>query len=249
MRRLYVPRWDHDGKTIVLPDTEAHHARDVLRAREGDRFQVLNGEGGQLECCVVDVARKRVELAIETTCQHPAPRIEITLIQGTVKGKTMDWIVEKATELGAARIIPVICEHSVSVPDARRSEAKVEHWRDTAISALKQCGSPWLPDIGPPMSFDAALSRSPARQLDLLAGLVGERQPLAELLAPLGSLDGKIGIGLWIGPEGDFSATEYARMEDVGIAGISLGQNVLRSETAAIAGLGQLFYELDRSGF
>ncbi len=251
MRRLYVPRWDHDGKTIVLPDTEAHHARNVLRARNGDRFRVLNGEGGVLDCRVAEVSRKRVELAIETTFQYAAPTIEITLLQGTVKGKTMDWIVEKATELGVSRIQPVICEHSVSVPDTRRAQSKVGHWQDSAVTALKQCGTPWLPKIAAPETFAAAISAIGGREIDLVAGLVGDLKPLSEILRPWHppvSRDG-LRLGLWIGPEGDFSVTEYGRLATAGIVGISLGQNVLRSETAAVVGLSRLLYELERCGF
>lgn len=248
MRRLYVSLCEPNSGTIVLPDSEAYHVRSVLRAREGDAFRVHDGQGREFITSVSEVTRSRVDLRVTEEILHPRERCEIILLQGIVKRKAMDWVVEKATELGVAQILPVKCDRSV--PEASMAGAKLERWRDLSISALKQCGCPWLPDIASPLSFAEALTAAGEFELNLVAGLSGEVRAFDEVIGErLPTLrEGPVCIGIWIGPEGDFSPTEYELLEAAGYPFVSLGRNVLRADTAAITGIAQLSYELTRAG-
>lgn len=238
MRRLYVPDIPEGAPTLSLPEGEAHHARAVLRAREGDRFEILNGRGRRLGARVQSVSRRAVTLEIESDLLDSKPEIELVLCQALVKGKAMDLIVEKATELGATRILPVQCERSVSVG------AKRERWRDLAVSAMKQCGRSWLPEIHAASSLEEVLEQTSHCEQKLVAALSGERRNLWDCLQGM-EADAR-SLALWIGPEGDFTAGELETLCAAGFVSVSLGDNVLRAETAALVGLARIQYELER---
>lgn len=233
MRRLYVPDIPEGAQTLSLPEGEAHHARTVLRAREGDRFEVLNGRGRRLVGRVQAVSRQDVSLEIESESNEERPTTELVLCQAMVKAKAMDLIVEKATEIGVTCILPVSCERSVSVG------AKVGRWRDLAVSAMKQCGRLWLPEISDASTMEDAIKQTTASR-SVVASLSGERRNLWDCL------EGVRSVALWIGPEGDFTCGELEALAEATF--ISLGSNVLRAETAAIAGLACIRHEWDRQG-
>ncbi|MGB0581327.1 MAG: RsmE family RNA methyltransferase [Limisphaerales bacterium] len=236
MRRLYVPEVEEGAQTLSLPAGEAHHARTVLRAREGDRFEILNGQGRRLIGAVLTVSRQGVVLEIESESAEARPAFDLVLCQAVVKGKAMDWIVEKGTELGVSQILPVQCERSVSVG------AKHERWCDLAISAMKQCGRAWLPEISTVVSLTEGLQIAGKCDQLIVASLFGERVGLWECL------DGAKSVALWIGPEGDFTEREIEALREAGVNPVSLGPNVLRAETAALAGLSCIQHERIRQG-
>lgn len=246
MRHLYVPPSEITGGTIVLPDPEAHHARTVLRSRVGDRFSVLDGQGRDFTCEVQSVDRNQVVLTVVEERRIPRPEIEIILVQGIIKRKPMDLIIEKATELGVSRIVAAKCQRSI--PGADRSGVKPERWRDLAIVAMKQCGRTWLPEVDGFQSFANVLEDSKDWTVNIVGGLDREIQPLHQVIGSVRGDRGKVRVGIWVGPEGDFSASEYEQMMTAGHRFVSLGENVLRSETAAITALAQVQYELNRSG-
>src|SRR5688572_22959970 len=153
MHRFFLPPAECTGPRLLLPEREAHHAVHVLRLQAGQLVTVLDGAGTQLACEVADVNRKKVELAVRQRTQVPQPAFQITLLQAIVKGKTMETIIQKSTELGVSRIVPLQTERVVAQLDREGAEHKQNKWQLTAIEALKQCGSPWLPQIGPPVIF------------------------------------------------------------------------------------------------
>jgi len=154
MRRFFVPPELSRGEVFELPAREARHATQVLRLTAGDQLTVLDGAGSIMDC-VVEAATKRIlRVAVNKREHRPPLPCPITLVQAVPKGPAFETIVQKATELGAARIIPLLSERVVVQISERDAAAKVEKWNQIAIESIKQCGSPWLPVIEPPVSFD-----------------------------------------------------------------------------------------------
>ena len=233
MKRFFAPPEIAARDEFDLPEMEGHHAVRVLRCRVGEPVQVLDGAGSMLVCEVVNATRSTLGVRVSTRNSEPRPMRELVLAQAILKGKAMDLVVEKATELGATRIIPLISDHSVAIPDGVKQDGKVEKWRNTALAAIKQCGRTWLPRIEPPNSMDKILAE-PDRVYELVASLQGAVEPLTEIATELPP--GRP-VRVWIGPEGDFSEVEYGQLRQAGAQSVSLSDAVLRSETAAICAL------------
>ena len=171
---------------------------------------------------------------------------QVTLLQAIPKGKIIESIVQKATELGAARVVPLLSERVVAQLDDDTAEDKVEKWRLIAIEAIKQCGSAWLPQIDKPMSPKAFLARGEKFDLPLIASLQPDRRHPRELFKAFFAERHRLpqSVCVWVGPEGDFTPAEMSAVKSAGASPITLGRLVLRSETAAIYCLSVLNYEL-----
>ncbi len=246
MHHFYLPPEQCRAAALTLTGGEAHHARRVLRVREGERVVVLDGAGQELRCAVAGQKRDAISLeVIERKAVPPLP-CAITLLQAIPKGKLFESIIQKATELGVARIVPILSERVVTHFHSHSAEAKSEKWQQIAIEAIKQCGSAWLPKVEAPVTPQDFLARRETFELPLIGCLEnGSRHPrvwfekfFAEHRHPPKS------IGVWVGPEGDFSAAEYAAIQGAGARPITLGPLVLRVETAATYCLSVLNYEL-----
>jgi 16S rRNA (uracil1498-N3)-methyltransferase len=225
-----------------LTDREAYHGAQVLRLQVGDEVTVLDGAGTQLVCAVKGVRRQSIELSVRSREKVPRPGFELTLFQAIVKGKTMETIVEKATELGASRVVPLITERVVSQLDAERSDSKQAKWQLIAVESIKQCGSPWLPQIDAPQRLNDVLKVSGRFDLAFVASLRGGPHVRQWVQA----LKTRPSSGcVWIGPEGDFTDAELDAIEASGAKPITLGPLVLRADTAAIASLAILRAEVD----
>lgn len=237
MSRFHLPAaaW----AASLLEGDEARHLTQVLRIRPGETITVFDGEGREAPATVVRVARNRVELAVGQAMATPAIRPAITLAQAIPKGKNMELIVQKAVELGVARVQPLLTRHTV----VRPGDAKAAKWRRTALEACKQCGQNLLPEIAEPMPFAAWLkAAAPAGpdELRLIASLAPGARPLRAIL---GEHAAPPGATLLIGPEGDFSLDETAAALAAGCQPVSLGNIILRVETAALFALSALRYQ------
>jgi 16S rRNA (uracil1498-N3)-methyltransferase len=236
MHRFFVDPQQGTGDEIELEGREAHHALHVVRVKAGEEVWVLDGMGHERRCTVISSSRQSMRLKVEETKLTPAPEVRITLLQAIPKGKAWENILQKATELGAYRIIPVITERVVVQADGD----KVEKWKWIAIDALKQCGNPWLPQIETPRKLAELLGK--AAELTLIAALEGKAEhPRVVLDAHRGKLRS---VSVWIGPEGDFTPAELRAIIDSGARPITLGPRVLRADTAAIYCLSVIQYEL-----
>jgi len=247
MHRFYLSPGQCAGATLRLEDREAHHAAQVLRLQTGDYVTVLDGAGHEFHCEATQVAKREVLLRVAEEKFHPPLPARITLVQAIPKGKTFEIIVQKATELGAHRVVPLLTERVVTRLDNERDAAhKVEKWRQVAIESIKQCGSPWLPEITAPMTLAQSLASEAASELSLVAALAGERFHLRQHFERFHSKHQRQpkSISVWVGPEGDFTPGELATLLAQGALPITLGPNVLRAETAAICCLAVLSYEL-----
>ncbi|MGD0410276.1 MAG: RsmE family RNA methyltransferase [Verrucomicrobiota bacterium] len=246
MHRFYLPPAQCRPPLLELTGREAHHAREVLRLDRGARVTVLDGAGRQFLCQVRDWERHRVSLAVTSAAASAAPSARVTLIQAVPKGKLFESIIQKATELGVARLIPLLSERVATRLDGAPAGDKAGKWRQTAIEAIKQCGQPWLPEVEEPLALSALLARGLSFDLALVGSLQGDgrhprlyfQQYQAQHRRPPQS------VAAWIGPEGDFTGEELDLIRATGARPIDLGPLVLRSETAALCTLALINYEL-----
>lgn len=221
------------GTTAVLPEAVAQHLLRVLRLREGDACVLFNGDGHDCDARIVAVGKReaRVEITARRLIESESP-LRITLLQGIARGEKMDWIVQKATELGVARILPVLSERSEVRLDGERAERRLAHWREVAVSACEQSGRALLPElVSPhPLAQVAGLRDGPGFVLDPSAE--GSARNVAATLQQACTLA--------IGPEGGWSPRDLEQLRAAGFGGLRLGPRVLRTETAGIAAIAVL---------
>lgn len=246
MHRFYLPPEQCAEPALHLGGREAHHGLNVLRLRRGESVVVLDGSGHEYTCEVSDVAKGGVQLAVREKKFIPPNPWRITLVQAIPKGKVFDSIVQKAAELGAYSVVPLLTERVVIQLDEERSDHKVSHWRTTAVEAIKQCGSAWLSRVEAPVSLKDFAAKAQPFDLALIASLQpGSRHP-RDWFQEFQTNQGRVpqSLVVWVGPEGDFTPEEVATIEATGARPITLGRWVLRSETAAVYCLSVLNYEL-----
>lgn len=243
MHRFYLPPSQCQGPSFTLTGGEAHHALDVLRIKAGETVVILDGVGREYSCTVRSLERKAVTLAVVGTNESHAPACRVTLVQAVPKGKLFDTIIQKATELGVSRIIPLLSERVVTRLDDEEVNHKAEKWRQTAIEAIKQCGQRWLPRVEAPVTLPALLERGEAFDLSLIGSLQSDARHPREYFRDYGKTCPAT-ICLWIGPEGDFTDAEIAAVRAAGGKPINLGPLVLRSDTAALYASSIISYEL-----
>jgi 16S rRNA (uracil1498-N3)-methyltransferase len=248
MHRFYLPPERCAGTALRLDGREAHHALHVLRLKHGELVAVLDGIGNEFMCTVQDAARNAVTLSVSLKNFVPAPPCSVTLLVGVPKGKIIESIIQKAVELGARRIVPILSERVVTQLDGEDAENKRDKWQAVAIEAIKQCGATWLPNVETPVTIEQFLARKEKFDLSLVGSLQKERRHPREALREFEAQHGRLpqSVGVWIGPEGDFTPEEVKAIQNSGAQPISLGRLVLRVETAAVYCLSILNYELNR---
>ncbi len=247
MHRFYLPPERCAGNALRLEGREAHHALHVLRLKRGELVTILDGVGNEFMCVVEDCGRTAVTLSASLKNFIPAPPCSVTLLQAVPKGKIVESIIQKSVELGAQRVVPILSERVVMQLDDEDAENKREKWEQVAIEAIKQCGAAWLPKIEAPVTIDQFLARKEKFELSLVGSLQKERRHPREVLREYEKKHGRVphSVGVWIGPEGDFTLDELKTIQNSGALPISLGNLVLRVETAAIYCLSILNYELN----
>ena len=244
MHRFYLsPKQITEGE-LLLCGREGHHAANVLRIRAGERVAVLDGAGTEFMCDVASVEKNNVRLKVQQQNKIAPLPYRVTLLQAMTKGKSMDFIIQKATELCAHRIVPLAAGRSVvQVED---TESRLEKWTAISIDSIKQCGCPWLPVIEKPITPKEFLARNEQFDLPLVASLQSRTQHPREcvdgFLAEHKTLPETLAV--WVGPEGDFTPAEVNDILTAGFRPITLGQVILRSETAAMCAVSSINYEM-----
>jgi len=238
LTRVYVDTALIPGSLVELPPDTASHLARVLRARSGDELILFNGDGREFNGAIETVRGSRVSASVGES--RPVDRespLAITLVQCVPRGDRMDFIVQKATELGVARIVPVLSQRSVVRLDKAQAESKAVHWRAVAVSACEQCGRNRLPTIEaaqPLLNYLGESSPGAGPRLVLEPETAPRAQAAAGYLGRAGEiaiLDAEIAIG----PEGGFASDELEAFRIAGFSQIGLGPRILRAETAAIA--------------
>ncbi len=245
MHRFYLPPERCNGGALVLDGREAHHALHVLRLRAGDAVTVLDGAGRVFQCAVAGTGRDRMELTVKERQEFPPLPCAVTLLQAVPKGKIIESIIQKATELGVARIVPLLTARVVTHLDSESAEAKAAKWQQVAVEAIKQSGNPWLPAVEPPVTPSAYLARRETFDLALIGSLIDAPSHPRGHFEDYRHRHGRFpaSLALWIGPEGDFTPDEIAATKAAGARPITLGRLVLRVETAAAYCLSVVNYE------
>lgn len=254
-RRFYVPPEEWQTGTLLLPRAEARHAAQVLRLRPGDAVHLFDGKGRSATAVIDSVHGSQVSVRevggqTDKPMRVPRPDPEIILVPSLIKAKAWDWLLQKATELGATAIQPLVTDHSVVKPDPEDAEPKRERWHRTLVEAAKQCGTPWLPDLYAPMPLkDWLKSPHQDEEIRLWASLHSGAKSLIALAAAWRLSGSGQSRRYWIaiGPEGDFSETERKTLEMSDAQPVRLGPFVLRAETASLAALAVLRSVLDQN--
>jgi 16S rRNA (uracil1498-N3)-methyltransferase len=228
--RFFATPAQFTSSTVTLDADEAHHLTRVLRLSEGAQVFVFDGVGNEWRSEVARIHKREVELTLrERLSDAVESPLALTLAQALVKGDKFDWIVQKATELGVSRIVPLITEHSDIRRAEERAEQKLQRWQRIALEALKQCGRRKLVDITTPVPF-SEFSAPPSAETTLFFSERGGRS-LHEVAA---SLRPELPLNLCIASEGGWSEAEIQKAEADGFLAIHLGSRILRTETAAI---------------
>lgn len=235
LTRCFVDMPLQPGTSLALPETAAAHLVRVLRLREGDECVLFNGDGHDHRACI-RVAGKR-ETTVEIISRHAMDNespLHLTLLQGVARGEKMDLILQKATELGVAEVIPVMAERTEVKLDAERAGKRMAHWRSVIVSACEQSGRARVPLLHPPLPLAQAAGIPENDSLRLTLDPEGEHA-LGSLQAPASR---KIVIA--IGPEGGWSPRDRTALQSAGFSGLRLGPRILRTETAGLAALAAL---------
>ena len=227
LTRVFVPGGNLEPRSrVALPDSAARHLSRVLRLKRGAPLVLFDGSGEGFDAVLDSNDGTSVEVGASLGRENP-PRIPVTLVQAISRGDSMDMIVQKATELGVQRIVPVIAERSVVRLDQERSRKRHRHWQAVTIGACEQCGRNLLPEVDAPGSLDAYLD-DPGPGLKVVFD-PATAAPLQALRSPTDT------VTVLIGPEGGLTEEEIATAVRRGFERASLGPRILRAETAAIA--------------
>ena len=232
--RVYTPDQLRVAATARLEGSAAAHVSRVLRLRGGDPVTLFNGDGWEYPGVVAAERGGVVEVEVTARVAGMAESpLALTLAQGVARGERMDMVMQKATELGVARIVPLLTERSVVRLDERQGQRKRAHWKAVTVAACEQSGRSRLPVVETPVHLDDWLAREPQPALRLTLA-PGAEQPLRALGGEWRE------AALLIGPEGGLTDAEQAQAARAGYQSCSLGRRVLRTETAALAALAVL---------
>lgn len=239
--RFYLPSTNWKSDALTLDAEESHHCVDVVRLGVGDQVTVFDGAGREALAEISQANRKGVLLTVKQQRQLPPRAARIALGQAIPKGKNMELIIEKAVELGASDIYPLLTDRTVVRLEAEEARRKQEKWQRIAIEACKQCGQSWMPQVHVPQTLLKFLQNREAVDLPIVAALDPAARKLDNILADKSKPQSACVL---VGPEGDFSPTELVQVFAGGFHPWTLGSIILRAETAALYCLSVLGHEL-----
>jgi 16S rRNA (uracil1498-N3)-methyltransferase len=230
MTRIFQQVGLSEGALVNLDELASHHLARVLRAKAQDAVTVFNGAGGEYACVIEAINKKTVSLRIlKFNAREAESPLELCLAQGIARGEKMDYIIQKAVELGVKKIVPLMTERSTVKLAAERREKRWQHWQSIIINACEQCGRNRVPELLPVQTY-----------YDWLPTVTGQ----GFVLAPLSSsqlrdysLQQTASVTLLVGPEGGLSEREIAMVIEKRFSALNLGPRILRTETAAVAAL------------
>ncbi len=236
--RFHLPASEWREHHLTLTADEAQHCSHVMRKQPGDTIEIFDGAGRVAVCEITHVSKSEVQTKISAETRTEPFQTSIHLLPALIKAEPFDWLLEKAVELGATCIQPVITKRTVIHLDAAQTEKKLAKWRRHMIESAKQCHTPFVPELKTPIAFSASLKCQ--ADFKLIPSLSEHKHTLKQAL-PASKPQS---VAVLIGPEGDFTAEEEAQAFAAGFMPITLGPLVLRAETASIATLAILGHEL-----
>lgn len=243
---------EHTDETdrAVIAGSDARHIHRVLRMGPGDRIGLMTTDGVRLRGRIRTVDNARVEVHVEpagagTAADDAESPLQIVVAQAYLKDRKMDLLVRQMTEIGVRRWLPVFSRYCVPIPDRRRLQRRRERWQTIAREALKQCRRNRVPDIGEPVTIEAAVAAVAGCDV----GLMFWEDEQATRLGDVQSPPAPATVGVLLGPEGGFGADEVALARRAGLQRVSLGPRILRAETAAVAACSLVQYRWGDMGF
>lgn len=247
MYRFFADQFSTEDGRIYLSGKDVNHIRNVLRMRAGDQLFVVLTDGWEYICRIEEITEKLVICRIEDA-QKAGRELSSSLVlyQCLPKGDKMDLIIQKATELGAVRMVPVASARSIVRLDEKKKEARTRRWRRVAEAAAKQSGRLLIPEISPVLSFEEMLKDAQKNEIRLMP--YEKAAGMAESRRILFSIRPGQSVGILIGPEGGFEESEAQKAEEAGFSLLSLGKRILRCETAGMTTLSILMYLLEEDG-
>jgi len=249
MHRFFVaPEQVKDGK-ITITGTDVVHIVKVLRLRAGDLITVLNGRGKIYEAMLEEISRDEVTCAVlreETVVDEPG--LKLTLVQGLPKGDKMDFIIQKATELGVSRIIPLACERAVVKLTGDKQQRRHDRWQRIALEAAKQSRRPDVPEIAALATWEDVLAGISENTMALIPWEMEKTTSLKKALIDYEKSGSLNELYIFIGPEGGFTAAEVSMACSHGVKPVTLGPRILRTETAGLAVMAMILYQFGKLG-
>lgn len=231
-------------RSVVITGEDVNHVKNVLRLKENDELIVSDGRGRDYHCRISGITNEEVVADICDICDNFSElSTEITLFQGFPKGDKMELIIQKTVELGVTRIVPVMTKRTVVKLDDKKAKKKTERYNMIAESAAKQSGRGMIPEVTMPVSFAEAVSM--AEKLDMNIIPYEEAEGVEYSRNIIKSIKGKKSLGIFIGPEGGFAREEVEKALDAGASAITLGHRILRTETAGMAVVSIIMFELE----
>ena len=240
MSRFFIPRDSVKGNIISVTGEEAHHIADVMRLKVKDKVVTFDGTGKEYIGVIKEVGKKSIVIDVTDTREAPktlAPRV--TLIQAIPKREKIEYLIEKATELGVDSIVPVFTERTIPNWDEEKRASHVIRWRKIAREASKQCGRLDIPKVPEIAQFSNIIIDEKLSGLKLIAALADDTEPIRRALKDFKGDQ----IIVAIGPEGDFTPDEVKSAVERGFISVSLGFRVLKSDTAGLFALSVIDYE------
>lgn len=241
--RFHLPPEAWRQESLVLEGDEALHCARVLRKAPGHKIEIFDGVGRVASATLTRVSKNSVTAQIDVLRQHAARAREVHLLAAMIKAEAFEWLLEKAAELGAASVRPVVTARSVVHLDGTQLNKKLYKWRRHMIESAKQCHTPWVPALESPAGLAEALERLPAASVRLMPALSEHSRRLHEV-----DFSAALPVFVLVGPEGDFTEEEEELARLRGFQPVTLGSLILRAETASIAALAIIGEELVRQG-
>lgn len=230
---------------ITLTGELAHHLRDVLRCRPGETLDLADEKRNRYHVSVDQITKQQIRAKIlQKDAPSAQPAFPVTLAQAILKGKKMDWVIQKSAELGVTTLMPIVTERTIARPKSERESHQTERWQAIAQEAAQQCGRLDIPDIKPVAALDDLLKNPPEASMKLVPW---ELEQGLSLKSVLQNLKNEKSVAILIGPEGGFSPREIEKARKAGWISVSLGPRILRAETAGMAVLAILEYELNET--
>lgn len=243
MHRFFIPRQYADE--MEIDGIDARHIYTVLKMKPGEKVQIVSDDGVTALAEIAETVPGRTLVkCLEIIAESHEPAVKITLAQGLVKGEKMDFIIQKAVELGVSRIVPLAMEHSVVRYDGAKAAKKQERWQKIAESAAKQSKRDIIPEVDAVTTIDK-LMQTCGCTCKIIAYECEDKQGLKQALRANDQTDSILVI---IGPEGGISEAELNKARDGGAVPVSLGRRILRAETAGLTALSAILYEFDELG-
>src|SRR5690606_824383 len=232
--RIFTSQIISSGQVLMLEEAPSHHLSKVLRMQVGRELILFNGMGGEFTAVIQAINKKNIEIAVGNFCaENRQSPLELELAIGLSRGERMDWVLQKATELGVTRISPLITERTEVKLSGERLVKKFEHWQQILISACEQCQRNILPHLNPPTRLSEWLAQTNAEYRFVLHHRDNQKLPAVAQVASL---------ALLIGPEGGLSDTEIGLAKAADFTALTLGPRVLRTETAPVAAISLVQY-------